>query len=327
MGVDVLVTPRLIGVVLSIAIGTLLQVGCGTAKATGPPPPPPGPTEPVFNAATDTTLFWDGWESYATTASLTDGSGAHRYLTASGGLSGITQVTGGAFEGSKQLTFDYQAPGGTDRLLENWDTGNAPGNAGQGPDVVVTTFMLRQSGTPAYAGKVFIEFPSNGAPRFLMHHSTSPSYPASLKACWWNSGGNPLANRPDTPSDGIMSPTWNRDDVSLPGGAGYSYKQNMGKAFNLSAVLVDGNWHRYTTRFSKGDKSVYGRGRVEMWVDGTKITEYIGDDATRCEYGQVYVPNTVQLVRGFQFPGPAAFNWPGGATTAYDAIHVWVPAK
>jgi hypothetical protein len=217
--------------------------------------------------------------------------------------------------------FDYQSSGEISRLLENWDLKGNAVNGGLGPQAVVLTFYVRESGTRAYQGKTLVLFPGGGKPRFLSHISTSPSYPADLQRCFWDANGNGLSAA--TPQQNTPSLTWNRDDTSLGGGGGYSYKQNMGAAFDYTTVAVDGQWHRFTVRFDRGASGVYGRGRLEAWADGVKTHEYIGDDPARCEYGKVYVPHDVPIITGLHFPGPAAFNWLGGVNLEYDAIRIW----
>jgi hypothetical protein len=253
-------------------------------------------------------MFFDGWESYPSTAALETGPGDHRYVTNWNGLSNIAVVSGGAFEGSKKVVFDYRASGDLDYLLENYDVGS-------GGDVVVLTYVFRNVGT-VHHEKQFITF---GQRRFV-YNIWGIVAPLDLAQCYYNGGLYGTPKTSDIPPQGHSAPGWNADPT------GYQYQQNMGyNSWKMNNVINDGSWHRYTTRWTR-ELSGSGTGRIEVWADGIKIIEYIGDNPSRCEYGKVFTAAPGQaLVDGFQFPTTTSgqFPWDGGATLEYDAVRFW----
>src|SRR5438128_597606 len=100
------------GLVTSMAVGVTAITATsgghtGTAAFTvsaNNPPPPPAPGEPTFDPATDSSLWSDSFESYATTPSLSNGSGLHTWFVR-GLVSLMNDVT--AFQGTKYVRFDY----------------------------------------------------------------------------------------------------------------------------------------------------------------------------------------------------------------------------
>jgi len=91
--------------------------------------------------------------------------------------------------------------------------------------------------------------------------------------------------------------------------------------------MNDGNWHHWTIKLTPGtfQNSTGGNGSIEMWVDGAKVLEYIGSDASRPEYNQVLIPRG-QIVTLVDVGGP--FN--GGPSPAqgaqwkdYDDLRIW----
>lgn len=307
-------TGNVTGIVVGTATMTAVSEGkSGTASisvtASSPaPPPPPSGTEPVYQAGTHRSLWSDGFESYGGASDLTSGGGAHRFITASGGLTGTQIVSGGAAEGQKYVRFDFQAAGTTTRLLEAWGVADAP--------VVVLTYMFRNTGT-LHHGKQMILFKDNGAAGRWVFHTPAVVAPVSLANCFYNGGlyGSPkTADIPPALSGG----TWNSDPT------GFQYAMNAGYTQWRWSSINDGKWHRMTTRLTR--ERAVGEGRVEMWVDGIKVMEYRGDDPSRCEYRQVVTGGT--LVKGFQFPTTTSgggLTWAGGAWLDYDAIHFWTP--
>ena len=306
-------TGNVTGIVVGTATITATSEGkSGTAAitvTTSPTsPPPPSGGEPVYTAGTNTSLFWDGFESYPSTTSLESGPGDHRYVTNWNGLKNITLVTGGAFEGSKKVSVNFQAAGSQDYLLETHDVGS-------GGDVVHLSYQFRNVGT-VHHEKQFITF---GERRFVFN-IWGITAPWNLAQCYYNGDLYGTPKSADIPPQGHSSPAWNSDPT------GYQYGQNMNYTkWKYNNVINNGAWHRFTSRFRR-ELSGAGTGRIEVWADGIKIIEYIGDDPSRCEYRKVFTaaPGN-QMLRGFQFPTTTSgqFSWEGGATIEYDAIRVW----
>jgi uncharacterized protein YjdB len=304
------------GLVNGVAAGTATitasaggQSGTSTITVTSVQPPPPPPAgEPVYTPGSNVSMFFDGWESYPTTAALETGPGDYRYVTNWMGLSGIAIVTGGAFEGQKKITFDFRAAGEWDRLIETYQVGS-------GGDVVHLSYVFRDVGT-VHHEKQFILF---GARRFV-YNIWGIVAPLSLASCFYNGGLYGTPKTADIPPQGHTAPGWNSDPT------GYQYQQNMGySVWKMNNVINDGSWHRYTSRFTR-ELSGAGTGRIEVWADGIKIIEYIGDNPSRCEYQKVFTVGPGQeLIDGFQFPTTTSgqFTWDGGAVLEYDAVRIW----
>ena len=297
------------GLMVCLAAAGAGLSSCGGDALAGPPPPPSA-TEPVYSSSQHTSMFYDGFESYASTNSLTDGSGAYSYVTLPSGLTGISLVASAAGEGSKKVAFDFTASGDLDRLLE---TANVSGDG----SVVHVSWLFRNVGN-VHHEKQFIIFKGGG--QRWVYNIWGIVAPIGLASCYYNGGLYGTPKTPDIPPQGGVAPGWNNDPT------GYQYQQNMGYLqFRMNDVINDGSWHRYTTRFEK-ERAGSGTGRIEVWGDGIKIIEYLGDDPARCEYQKVFTSTTSQeLVSAFQFPTTTSgqFPWGGGATIEYDAIRIW----
>lgn len=288
-----------------------LVSACGGGRQIGEPPPADA-DEPVYAASQNHELYFDGFESFNSTNQLLTYGSVYANRYANSGAAGISLTTNGAVAGQKAARFTYSSSSSQENeLLEvvSTDGGN--------PSVVVLTFWLRAKpgyvwwsgvGTGGQGHKIFVANIS-GAPqgnRLLLEWDHSGIEPSELNACF-----------PDLAYE--ATPTWSIGSAL--------YKQNM--ALTSWSVLTnanDGGWHRYTTRFQKSTvrpTTARGNGRIEMWVDGRKIMEYLGDDPARCEYGLVTVP-TVELIPDLHFPSVdgavAASQW-----IEFDDIRVWTP--
>jgi hypothetical protein len=284
---------------------------CSGANEISKPLLPVDPKEPVFAAAQNKELFYDGFEGFTSSAQLATYQSVYpdRYATAG---TGINLTSSGAVAGQKAVRFTYPASSNQgNELLEVLST------ADNDPAAVVVTFWLRSqpnytwwsgSGVGGQAHKIFIANIS-GAPdgnRILLEFDRSGIEPTELNACFPG-------------LEFLPTPTWSIGPAL--------YKQNL--ALGSWSVLTnanDGQWHRYTTRFQKATvrpSTAQGNGRIEMWVDGLKIMEYIGDDPSRCEYGLVSVP-TVRLVPNLHFP---SVNGAVNATQwlEFDDMRIWSP--
>ena len=308
--------------------------GCQTVGSTAPVAPP-GADEPVFDSTKNASLYYDNWDSYTSVTQLWSGGGLYSYIVSSETQSSTTLVTGGA-DGDKAVDFYYDPSAYP--ILENWQVGTvAPNNTAVGPDVIVITWYYRQTGTQLYMGKLWATYstgPGNQNRYMLEHTNLSGQYEdeASIGySCFWAANGNPKTGGAPVGTDG---PGWYHDDLTAPNGIGALFTQNMnygtGTGQWSAAKLLDGQWHRYTTRFSKGANwQALGVGyqRVEMWADGVKIMEYVGDDRSRCEYGHIWgmQPDT-KMVNGYKIGGPESIPAaPRVNHVMHDGMRIWTP--
>ena len=257
-----------------------------------------------------------------------------QYIISAETPSSTTLVTGG-IDGATALDFFYNPSAYP--ILENWQVGmTAPNATAPGPDVIVITWYYKQTGTQLYMGKLWATYSSgpDNQNRYMMEHTNlSGQYEDEATigfSCFWSgtgprTGGAPL---------GAEGPGWYHDDLTAPNGIGALFTQNInygsGAGQWSAARLLDGQWHRYTTRFSKGANwQTRGTGfqRVEMWADGVKIMEYIGDDPTRCEFGHVWgMQPTTKMVNGFKIGGPQSIPAaPRVNHVMHDGMRIWTP--
>jgi hypothetical protein len=295
---------------LPLVIASLsLAVACSGANEVSNPKPV-DPTEPLYVASQNKEIFYDGFEEFGNTSQLLTYQSVYPDRYAIDGA-GIGLTTSGAEAGQKAARFTYPASADQgNELLEALYTADID------PSVVVVTFWLRSqpnytwwsgTGTGGQGHKIFVANIS-GAPsgdRLLLEWDHAGIEPAQLNACFPG-----LAFLP--------TPTWSIGQAL--------YKQNLGPSWSVLTNANDGQWHRYTTRFQKSTNrpsTAEGNGRIEMWVDGLKIMEYIGDDPNRCEHGLVTVP-TGRLVPNLHFP---SVNGAVNATQwlEFDDVRVWTP--
>ena len=340
------------GLVTSMAVGVTAITATsgghtGTAAFTvsaNNPPPPPAPGEPTFDPATDSSLWSDSFESYATTPSLSNGSGLHTWFVR-GLVSLMTDVT--AFQGTKYVRFDYTSPGAYNNEIDDLGaiTQVAGNQSGQpGPSVLVVTYQKRDNGR-IYKGKEFIISTDYGNPpgtnngRFVLITWGGGATPPALASCYGNMGPTLNWNRDFTSEYPSSSPAY-------PGNAGYpawyQFNAQDAAAYGMPAPpnpngggtvagpSNDGRWHRFTWQFTKELPSVPGTGRVEGWIDGIKVQDWIGDDPARCEYRMVYtVRGPYRLITELGFPTTTSGGAPylGGAPLDFDALQIWTPTK
>ncbi len=300
--------------VLLLAILPAFASACSTGSTeAGSRLPPAGADEPIFSgAAGQLSIFYDGFEAYSSATQLKTWESVFPRRWLEDGAGGLSLQTAGAQTGTKSARFTYPASTSQqdqligaypDRATENED-----------PRVVVLSFWLKtNAGHPWYgsngqnAHKIFVLNAGGGqTDRVLLQFARDGIAPAALAACnqaMW----------------GVGTPTWSI--------AGALFKQNINyPAWGIRTHANDGQWHRYTTRFTKSTSrptANLGNGRIEMWADGVKVLEYLGDDPSRCEYGMVNVP-TSQFVGDFHFPsvdGAAGVL----AWLEYDEIRIWRP--
>ena len=321
-----LVAVRSSGRVVGLAAGSAIVhatsegiIGSKTVTVTAAPtnPPPPAQGEPVFAPASNTTLFWEDFEVYRDQADLITWQSHYpsRYATRNPGQ--IELRTTGAFAGQKSTRFHWPASEtyqDADVLLE---VTNVSGSA---VPVVVYQFMVKWK--PGFPHKRRAA-DRNGAGYKLFIHN--------IKGAGWERVliGTSSVLPQFFPEYAAQWP----DRIAVLFGMGDLYYQtNMnGKITDGDGYLNDGNWHRFTVRLTGSTfrTGTTGNGRIEAWVDGIKIVEYLGDVAGRPEYGKVSTPRTVDgLFDSMQFP--SVFNGSPGPEQGdqwveFDNLRVWRP--
>jgi hypothetical protein len=301
-------------------VATLLS--CQIANTQSVSVPPPGATEPVFNSAANTSLFSDDFEAYGTTADMTSGPNA-KYVSKTGAVALMN--TGGDFVGGgKFARFDYSAAGAYANELSTIQQRSPLLDTAS---VVILSYGFRNIGTP-YTGKELIVRDLAGSNRFVLITFGNSITPQSLQNCWYSSVYPYPPTLSSVPPRGT-TPTWSRDGLPAVGGPSPEFMGgNTGNPAARWDTRNDGLWHRYTYRFTK-ERAGRGTGRLEGWYDGVKFMEYIGDDPSRCEYGQVWTWNASNTVweNDLYFVGTTSGGspWNGGALVDMDGVRLWLP--
>lgn len=284
-------------------------------------------SKPVYDGGIlDTMVLSDNFEGFADkTALLTYDFGLGRWLT-----NNDTRIefpsSGGASSGTKALRLLYPNNAvytDADVVLEG---GLGPPSSNV-PQYGVARFNLKtKSGYPWYrsgaadqdgAGeKTFII--NQGDPvRFVLGCGRAPS-----GGPYW--GGLYDSQFPDP---GIV---YSFDGSGVAAGTMW-YFQNMNKATRSpGSYMNNGSYHEWVIKFTPGtfQNSTGGDGSLEMWVDDTKVLEYIGSDNTRPEYQQVLIPRSATaLFNLLDIGGPfngAPSPAQGDQWKDYDDVSVWL---
>ena len=313
---------------LLLVLGVAL-LACQSGATQSVVVPPPGATEPVFGVG-DTSLFYDDFEAYGTTADLTTGTNAKYWLL--NGDVALVNTPGGDFAGGgKFVRFDY--PDTTQRSNEIYTTQHHSPVLDTAT-VVIVTYGFRNTGA-FWMTKSMIIRNNAGSQRFTLAGALYYLEPKPLQDCFYTSAYPYSPLDPSIPYRG-EGPAWSRDGLNTIGGpdnqmtgpnTGYPAAQFL-QAGTQVGPKNDGNWHRFTYRFTK-EKAGGGTGRLEGWFDGVKFMEYVGDDASRCEHGKIWTwGNGVTVWDGDVYFVGTSSGQPhttGPAVISMDGVRVWVP--
>jgi hypothetical protein len=316
---------------------------------TAPSPTTPSTGEPLFNATNYTSLFYDDITSYDSVdgagVSMEGGSGDNQWnhSTAVGTPSTIhpdygVSKTGGPSGGGYFWSKYYETNTNSRYVMSG-----AP-DAGADPDVLILTFWMRNRDYK-YKAKIAIGYTSQGngaagARRNVFDWTNVTPNPDAVQECYWELTGEYDALDPvNTPEVGqaLQHMTLNHDGAgfSSDGIGNWWYVCNWGRVDLIDwDEWGDGVWHRQTWRFTKESGSIAGTNndaRTEMWYDGVKIFDWIGDDAERPEYQLVAGAGQSQRIfNQFEFSGPCApeNKWSGESpqTVDYGDIRFFTPA-
>ena len=271
---------------------------------TLPPPPPPSAEEPVFNAATDTEHFFGDFEAYGGTSDMItwESRRPRRWIELGSGQT--TLQTGG---GNKRMRATYVAGGGDQQRIglestSGWSVSN-------GSSLVYTVEYRTMSGYQ-WAGQGGNLGGGGGRNKWFLTNI--------------NQGGLDrtdmiIGQEPQTPSLSPPYPPPPRTHFSV-NVSGSNWQQNMDMSIHPNTIN-DGNWHRITMRQRWG--SSRGQDRIEMWVDGLKVMEYIGDDFDRPEYNLVALPSPDNVRGGLSFPANRDWEPPSDHWLEYDNVRIW----
>jgi len=320
------------GLVTAMSAGTatisaMSEGKTGTATLTvsaPPPPPPPGQGEPVYQPGVNTVIFGDTFEALTDkTALLTYDWTLERWLYNNPGNIEFPSPSGG-HNSAKAVRIDYPVSSSYNdqgAVLE----GNV--NGGAAPYYVVEVWVRTKTGYPWRR----IGGGQDGAGEKSLILNQGQSIPRMVLGAGLMPSGSPWGGKYNGqwPSSNIGF-VFSFDGPGVGGTGTFWYVQNMnGATRDPVGYMNDGNWHHWTIKLTPGtfQNSTGGNGSIEMWVDGAKVLEYIGSDATRPEYNQVLVP-LGQVVKLLDVGGP--FNGGPSSTQGaqwkdYDDLRIWTP--
>ncbi len=279
-----------------------------TITDAAPPPPPAGVDEPVFDPAVDTELWFDDFTSYA---SVEDNS--PRMITGTSTREGKyawRRDVGNVLNKSDYWSLGLSG-GPSDlpylraRYIPHPDGGGKNFNPGEmrpiahvdgnrAPSVMIVTMWVRNIGD-LYGGKKGVVLGGWGRTVMLVSGESKVN-PQKIIECYWEADWpHPALDPTTTPDWQSRMWTWARDaaDIDGLGTKVIIYGQNRGYSDIQFNNFNDGTWHRWTYRFTRGAGSTThgdGKARIEMWQDGVKIIEWLGDDPSRPEHGLVFYP-------------------------------------
>ncbi|MHC4867298.1 MAG: hypothetical protein ACYTEX_24765 [Planctomycetota bacterium] len=307
--------------------------------------------EPLFNSLDYTSLFYDDVSSYDSVdgsgVSMESGTGDNtwNHLRPVGagfplpdyGVSKTGGPSGGGYFWSKY----YDADSNNRFILH----ASNPPDGGVDPDVIILTFWMRNRDYK-YKAKVAIGYSSQGSGgagvrRHVFDWTNVTPNPDAVQECYWELTGDYDALDPvNTPEIGqtLQHMALNRDGTGFgsDGIGNYWLVPNWGRADLVDwDEWGDAVWHRMTWRFTKESGAIAGTnndGRVEMWYDGVKVYDWIGDSASRPEFQLVAMAGTSQRIfSGFEFSGPSApsSKWSGESpqTVDWGEIRFFTPLR
>jgi hypothetical protein len=271
-----------------------------------PPPPPPGAEEPIYNAATNTELFFDDFEVYSGTSDLVTWQSHYSDRWIELGSGQTTLQTDGA---NKRMRSLYRGGGGDQQRIgvettRGWSASNGSS--------LVYTFEYRPMNGYQWAGEGGNLGAGGGRNKWFL---------TNIKKGGLDRTDMIIGQEPQVPSLSPAYPSPPRTHFSV-NVSGNNWQQNMDMSVHPNTIN-DGNWHRITMRQTWG--SSRGRDRIEMWVDGVKVMEHLGDDPSRAEYNKVSLPSPSNVQGGLHFPANRDWNPPSDHWLEYDNVRIWRP--
>ncbi len=317
-------------IILAAIIGTATRCELPVGTAASAPPPPYGATEPVYQAGVSQSLIFQSFEQYATWANFVADPTWGAYSSST--QSTVSLQTGSAPDGIKYIRMPMSSKGPQYEI--NLASPLAySGNGTPGPDVIVLQWYMRNAGTTLFVGKIFkiVPMPESAGRNMFEVADWASGYQTGAYAlpsysCFWNSDGSSKGSGPTNHEPlylGLYHDGNGTDNYEFVQNTNWGTASGRWKIENL----LDQQWHRFTYKLSKGDKAKgYGYQRLEVWADGIKVMDYIGDDPARCEYGKVPIQYpTANLIWLTEIDALTWFAWAGGADLDYDAVRIWVP--
>jgi len=306
-----------------------------------------GEVEPIYNSGIHTSIYYENFESYADIDEFYGATGDYDYswngTRSTQGQREAIMLTGGV-DGEKNIRLDYTDeahdangwPTSTAYSMNYWPTGIDWATPTTSADVLLISYYVKNTGPFHWKKRFEFHCDAPGDTRRFMMHNNARVEPKDLEECWWGENWpyDPLPSSDAPPVRTGLAIDLNSSEAIFAArqGNAATYSANVNYSEWSDWADNDGDWHRYTIRITR-EGALDGTGRVEVWRDGVKTMQFIGDDNTNypCSYGQVWtvkpgyamLRTTSQMIFGQTTSGGG--DWAGGVYLYYDAVRVYVP--
>ena len=280
------------------------------------PDPPAGAGEPQFAAGQDRQQYAEGFEAYASAAALPYAR-TEKYGT-------LVVDQAARSSGNRSLRIDWQNAG---------CLGSADGNVSIDKKVADTTSRDRNWFLRYYArfspGYQFY-WPSGtcsrgvGSKEVIIFRNSNNT---GGRITW--SAITPQAACPNIYGSSLAGLRWHFSIDGEPGTSAPSqcsgslnYRQHLALAEKGPAALADGAWHRISIQIRRETSPGAGNGLIRVWIDGTLIMDYDGENSASPAFHQVYT-RTMSMYNPIQYQSTFNAGAPKAQSRWFDDLLMW----
>ena len=279
-------------------------------------PKPTATGEPTFNAGQDTQHYSEGFEPYATVSALPYAK------TEKFGSFAIDPTV--VNSGARSLRIDWQNAG---------CLGNSDADVAIDKKVADTTSTHRNW---------FLRYFARFSPGYQFYWTTGSctrgvgSKEVVIFRNSNNTGGRitwsaitPQAACPNIYGSALSGMRWHFSIDGEPGttaptqcSGSLNYRQHLALAEKGPTALADGNWHRITMQLRRESAKGAGDGLIRVWIDGTLIMDYDGEDAASPAFHQVFT-RTMAIFNPIQYQSVINAGAPQLQSRWFDDFLLW----
>jgi hypothetical protein len=314
-----------LGVVQGVSVGQVTVTGSSQGKSTVvsitvQPAGPASTVEPTFTLGVDTSMYFEDFESYASTTAF-----RNAYATREIGGSIALDATV-AMAGTKSFRADFVGGclGNNDAavLIER----SLPANQPTDRDWV----FQWHSRSPGFKFRWdnFADCPRGGGNKELVLFRDPANNDGKFTF------GQAGATAPECPAIYTPPPAFSlwiffqEADAGATQPAACSGRQqitmqHLAAGTKAPNLITDDTWHRLTMRLKKESGKDVGDGIVQFWIDGVLVMNYNGEDSSSPAFRRVYT-RTLPMGRIFQYPGTVNGGAPQNQSRWFDNVRYWV---